>query len=176
MFSHPLTATAELRPLEIWNDGEFAAHLDRAREFIRPWVSERFATASAMDTLSRFAEWTAHDAQRLFGIWDDGILVGGVMYTNFSAKSGTCELGCWLEPAAEGRGLITLACKVLLDWAFNERGIHRAEWECRADNARSAAVAERLGMTLDGVIRETWKVGDAFYDKQVWSILSSDRQ
>ena len=92
----------------------------------------------------------------------------------FSVASGTCELGCWLEPAAEGRGLITLACRKLLDWAFVERGIHRAEWRCRADNDRSADVARRLGMTFEGTAREAWKVGDTFHDKQVWSVLSTE--
>ena len=63
---------------------------------------------------------------------------------------------------------------MLLTYAFAERGLHRAEWRCRADNARSSAVAERLGMTLEGVLREAWKVGDRFYDKQVWSVLAQE--
>jgi hypothetical protein len=90
----------------------------------------------------------------------------------FSTAAGTFEIGYRLEPAAEGRGLITAACRMLLTYTFAERGLHRAEWRCRADNVRSSAVAERLGMTLEGVLREAWKVGDTFYDKQVWSVLA----
>jgi ribosomal-protein-serine acetyltransferase len=84
------------------------------------------------------------------------------------------EIGCWLEPDAEGRGLITMACRILLEWAFQVRGMNRVEWICRADNERSKAVAERLGMTLEGVLREAWKVGDEYVDKQVWAILHSE--
>ena len=62
---------------------------------------------------------------------------------------------------------------MLPDYAFEERGLHRAEWRCRADNVRSSAVAHRLGMSLDGVLREAWKVGDVFHDKQVWSVLAN---
>ena len=58
------------------------------------------------------------------------------------------------------------------DAVHEERGLHRAECRYRADNERSSAVAERLGMTLDGVLREEWKVGDTFYDKQVRSVLA----
>ena len=176
MFATPLTASAELRPLEPWNATEFAAHMDRAREHIRPWVGPSFVTegiAAARATLTRYAESTAHDGMRIFGIWDDGTLVGGVMFVEFSAASGTAELGCWLEPDAEGRGLITAACRVLVDWAFRERRIHRVEWRCRSDNDRSANVARRLGMTFEGVLHEAWKVGDVFYDKQVWALLST---
>jgi RimJ/RimL family protein N-acetyltransferase len=57
---------------------------------------------------------------------------------------------------------------------FEERGLHRAEWRCRADNARSSAVAERLGMTLEGVLREAWLANGVFHDKQVWSILADE--
>lgn len=176
MFSLPLSETVELRPLEIWHAAELAAHMDRAREHIRPWVGASFVTddvAGAKATLSRYAEHAAHDGARIFGIWDDDVLVGGVMFVEFNADSGTCEIGCWLEPGAQGKGLITMACRELLHWAFDVRGIHRAEWRCRADNLRSADVAKRLGMTMEGVLRQAWKVADSFYDKQVWAILRS---
>lgn len=174
MFSLALTTTTLLRPLEIWNADEFAAHMDRAREHIRPWVGPSFVTEGvdgARAILTRYAEHAARDGARIFGIWESGVLVGGVMFVEFSAASGSCEIGCWLEPAAEGRGLITAACRALIDWAFTVRDIHRVEWRCRADNARSTEVAKRLGMTFEGVLREAWKVGDTFHDKQVWSLL-----
>lgn len=177
MFSKALTPTAELRALEPWQAEEFAAHLDRAREHITPWVSPAFVTDGVEDaraTLTRYADRAAQDGGRLCGIWDDDVLVGGVMFTSFSVAAGTCEIGCWLEPGAEGRGLITAACTVLLNWAFTVRGIHRAEWRCRADNERSAATAKRLGMTLEAVLRDAWKVGDTYYGTQVWSLLSTD--
>jgi RimJ/RimL family protein N-acetyltransferase len=177
MFSVSLTTTAQLRPLEPWQAPEFAAHLDRAREHIRPWVGPGFiaeGVSGATATLTRYAEQTARDGARIFGIWDQGVLVGGVMFVEFSPAAGTAELGCWLEPDAEGRGVITLACRALLRWAFEERDIHRVEWRCRADNMRSASVAKRLGMTPEGTLREAWKVGDTFHDKQVWSILAAE--
>jgi len=191
MFEAPLTGirgTATLRPLEPHQAEEFAAHMDRAREHIRPWVGPTFVTTDvdgARATLQRYADAAARDGNRIFGIWLDEVvepvettptstLVGGVMFVEFSAAAGTCEIGCWLEPAAAGRGLITAACRMLLTYAFEERHLHRAEWRCRADNVRSSAVAERLGMTLEGVLREAWKVGDTFYDKQVWSVLAGE--
>ncbi|MEU7646923.1 GNAT family N-acetyltransferase [Streptomyces huasconensis] len=177
MFSLPLRDGAGLRPLETWHAEEFAAHLDRAREHIRPWVGAAFVTDDldgARATLRRYAERQAADGARLYGIWLDGTLVGGVMFVAFDAAAGTCEVGCWLEPAAEGRGLITAACRTVLDWAFTTRGMHRAEWHCRADNARSAAVAERLGMTLEGVRREAWPFDGTRHDTQDWAVLAGE--
>jgi ribosomal-protein-serine acetyltransferase len=167
----------ELGPIEPWQAEEFAAHMDRAREHIRPWVGPSFVTtdvAGARATLQRYADGTARDGIRILGIRENGTLVGGVMLVEFSPAAGTCEVGCWLEPAAEGRGYVTAACGALLRWVFEERGLHRAEWRCRADNERSAAVARRLGMSLDGVLREAWLQGGVFHDKQVWSLLADE--
>ncbi|MEV4440767.1 GNAT family protein [Streptomyces sp. NPDC049577] len=177
MFSLQLRSNAGLRPLEAWHAEEFAAHLDRAREHIRPWVGPAFVTddiEGARATLRRYAERQAADGARIYGIWLDETLVGGVMFVDFDAALGSCEIGCWLEPAAEGHGLVTEACGALLDWAFATRGLHRAEWHCRADNERSSAVAQRLGMTLEGVRREAWPYGGARHDKQIWAVLAPE--
>src|SRR3954451_7340639 len=116
---HPieLETGALLDTLEPWRAEEFAAHLDRAREHIRPWVGPSFVTTDvdgARATLNRYAQGAAKDGARIFGIWDDDVLVGGVMFVEFSTAGGGCEIGCWLEPAAEGRGHITAATKALL--------------------------------------------------------------
>jgi ribosomal-protein-serine acetyltransferase len=177
MFSLVLRDGFRLAPLEVWHAEEFAAHMDRAREHIRPWVGPSFVTddlGGARNTLQRYATRQAEDGARLYGIWRDGALVGGVMFTDFDAGFGVCEIGCWLEPSAEGHGLITQACGALLDWAFTSRGLHRAEWHCRADNDRSSAVAKRLGMTLEGVRREAWPYGGKRHDKEVWAVLAPE--
>ena len=177
MLSAALSGGGQLRALEVWHAQEFADHLARAHGHIKPWVGPAFLTDTvegARATLARYAQHTAADGARLFGIWLDGQLVGGVMFVEFSAAAGVCELGCWLEPAAEGHGLVTTAAGLLLDWAFHVRGLHRAEWRCRNDNDRSAAVARRLGMTLEGVLREAWFNGGVYHDKQVWAILAHE--
>ena len=177
MFSRALSPTAELRPLEIWHADQMASHLDRAREHIRPWVGPSFVSETvdgARATLSRYAASAAEDGARLYGIWLDGRLVGGVMYVAFSAAAGVCEIGCWLEPAAEGRGLVTPAAQLLVDWALIERGLVRAEWRCRVDNVRSAAVAERLGMRLEGTLRRAWINGGTYHDKQIWAVVAPE--
>ncbi|GHE53128.1 N-acetyltransferase [Streptomyces longispororuber] len=177
MFSLELRDGARLGPLEVHHAEEFAAHLDRAREHIRPWVGAAFVTDDvdgARATLRRYAERRAADGARLYGIWRAGVLVGGVMFTAFDADAGSCEVGCWLEPAAEGHGLVTGACRALLEWAFTTRGLHRAEWHCRADNDRSAAAAKRLGMTLEGVRREAWPYDGVRHDAQLWAVLATE--
>ncbi len=168
---------AELHPLEAWQAEEFLAHMDRARELVGSWIPlASFVTDvdSARTLLQRYAEKQAADTGRLYGIRLDGALVGGVLFRVFDAESGTCEIGVWLEPAAQGRGLITRAAERLIDWAVHERGMHRVEWIASAANTRSIAVAKRLGMTRDGVMRQNYLHRGVRHDSEIWSVLAPE--
>ncbi len=177
MFTRRLRPDTVLAPLEVWHAADFAAHMDRAREHIRPWVGATFVTDDldeATALLQRYADRSAADGARLYGIWVGGTLVGGVLFAAFDSTRRVAEAGCWLQPDAEGQGLITQACQAIIGWAFAERGIHRVEWHCRAANEPSAAVAQRLGMTLEGTLRESWQVGEGFDDTQIWAVLAHE--
>lgn len=177
MFSVPLGENAQLRPLEPWQAAEFLDHMDRAREYVDPWIPWAGLSTdldSARTVLQRYADRAAADTGRIYGIWLDGVLVGGTLFVSFDAKTGVCEVGCWLERSAEGRGLVTRAIRHQLDWAFRERGMHRVQWVNAAHNVRSAAVAQRLGMRLDGVMRASFPYRGERHDHQVWSVLADE--
>ncbi|WP_406333014.1 GNAT family N-acetyltransferase [Streptomyces sp. NBC_00203] len=168
---------AELRPLEPWHAEEFLAHLDRGREFIGqfiPFGAKATDVASTRVLLQRYADMRAADTGSLHGLWLDGKLVGGVLFLNFDAERGNCEVGCWLEPDGTGHGLVTRAMRVLLDWAFEERGIHRIEWIAASGNEPSLNVARRLGMSRDGVRRESHPYRGVRHDLEVWSLLAPE--
>ncbi|MFS8104034.1 GNAT family N-acetyltransferase [Lentzea alba] len=177
MFVRSLGDGAELRPLEPWQAEEFFAHMERGREFIGQHIA--FADAakdldSARNLLQRYADKAAADAGRIFGIWLEDKLVGGVLFREMDAAQGRAEVGCWLEPSATGKGLITRAAKVLVNWAIRERGMHRVEWLVSSKNAPSIAVARRLGMTRDGVLRSYFVYRGVRQDLEVWSVLAPE--
>ncbi|MFH9365219.1 GNAT family N-acetyltransferase [Streptomyces anulatus] len=178
MFTAALRDNAELRPLEPHHAEEFLAHIDRARAHIAPWVGAGFVVAdldAARTVLQRYADEGAADRRRLYGIWLDGVLAGGTMFVSFDTGLGRCEIGCWLEPAAEGRGLVTPVVRMMIDWAFRERGLDRVEWRTRADNVRSVKVAKRLGMTLDGTPQPYSPGADGQrHEKQTWSVHAAE--
>lgn len=177
MFAVKLTEHAQLRPLEPWQAEEFLAHIDRARATVDPWVpwaSRSTDLESARGMLQRFADRHAADTGRLYGIWLDGTLVGTIMFVGFNVAAKVCELGCAVEPAGQGHGLATVAARQLIDWAFRERGMHRVEWRCRPENVASSGIARRLGMTLDGTLRQEFFYQGKYHDTEVWSLLSDE--
>ncbi|QNE77053.1 GNAT family N-acetyltransferase [Streptomyces finlayi] len=177
MFAIPLGDGAELQPLEPWQAEEFLAHMDRGRAYIGQHVGLPDVVPdldSARNWLRKHADKTAADTGRIYGIRLDGLLVGGILLPAFDAAAGTCEAGCWLEPDATGRGLITRALRVIIDWAVRERGMHRVEWLVSPENTPSINVAKRLGMTLEGVQRQNDLYRGVRQDTEIWSVLAPE--
>ena len=172
----PLTDDVELRTLEIWHADRLADFADRSRDYVGPWlawVNVVVDEESARRWLHDRAVKRAEDRFHMWGLWQDETLVGGVVYRVFDTHALVCELGAWMAPEAAGRGLTTRACSRLIDWAFDERGMNRVEWRCETGNTASRAVAKRLGMTLDGTLRQAFRnARGELADDEVWSMLA----
>jgi ribosomal-protein-serine acetyltransferase len=168
---------AELGPLEPWRAEEFLTHMNRGRDFIGQHIALPDAVTdlgSSRSFLQAYADRAAADTGRIYGIWIGGTLVGGVLFRTMDIVHGTAEAGCWLEPSAVGKGLVTRAARVIIDWAIEERGVHRVEWQVSTANTASSAVARRLGMTRDGVLRESYPHRGKRHDIEVWSVLAPE--
>lgn len=177
MLALALTDDVELRGLEPWQGGVFFAHIEANRVHLDPWlpwVESVVDIPSATAWLQRYADKQSRDEGRIFGIWRDAELLGSVLFRTFDTESGGCEIGCWLGKGAEGKGLMTLAARTLMDWAFGVRGMTRVEWQTIPDNARGIAVAQRLGMTKEGVLRKSFAHNGVHYDAVVLAILAEE--
>ncbi|MCF2527025.1 GNAT family N-acetyltransferase [Yinghuangia soli] len=168
MYARPLGPDATLSPLEPWQAEEFLANLDRCRDHISPWVGASFVAVdleAAERVLGRYWERQARTGGGIHGIRVDGVLVGGVMFVSVDTATGEAEIGVWVETAAEGRGLVTRAAALLIDWGFRERGLRRIVWHTLSDNKRGIAVAQRLGFTFEAtdeaseIPMEFWTIG-----------------
>jgi len=84
------------------------------------------------------------------------------------------EVGYWIDAAFEGRGLVTRTVSAMLDHAFGPLGLHRVGLRAVADNVRSRSVAERLGFTLEGVLRECAAFPDGRRDLAVYGLLARE--
>ncbi|MBN6039832.1 GNAT family N-acetyltransferase [Amycolatopsis sp. 195334CR] len=176
MYAIPL-GDAELGPLEPWHAEEFLANIDRGREFVGQHIglADRVTDlVSSRAFLQSYADKAATDTGRIYGIREGGKLLGGVLFRTMDVEQGVAEAGCWLEPAAAGRGLVTRAVRVIIDWAIEDRGIHRVEWRVASANEASIAVARRLGMQRDGVLREYNFFHGERQDLEVWSVLAPE--
>jgi ribosomal-protein-serine acetyltransferase len=63
---------------------------------------------------------------------------------------------------------------LLLNLAFTSLGMNRVEIACGTKNLKSQAVAERLGFTREGVIRQAEYVNDSFVDHIIYGMIAAE--
>jgi ribosomal-protein-serine acetyltransferase len=150
------------------------ALVDANREHLRPWMIWEPVTKTVGDSRAFIARCLAAETDiEGNGIWLEGELIGGIgLSIDTMANSG--EIGYWVARAHEGKGIITRACERFFDLAFDELGLHRMELQAAEGNTRSRAVAERLGMTQEGVWREGIRVADGYLDSVGYGILEDE--
>jgi len=163
-----------IRSLDPGDADALFALVEANRERLRPWMPWEATTRSA-DDIRDFIERSrasSSDAEGN-GIWVDGELAGTIGMS-IDTLSNSAEIGYWIDAAHEGRGIVTRGCRRHLEEAFEALGIHRVSLRAATENARSQAVAERLGMRREGVLRDAERVHDGYHDIVVFSILEHE--
>ncbi|NRF13684.1 GNAT family N-acetyltransferase [Vibrio coralliilyticus] len=97
-------------------------------------------------------------------------IVGNCSFNTISYDTKTVEIGYWLSQHQQGKGIITRVVNKLIDIAFNEYQMEKVQLSAAKDNLPSRRVAERVGMTLEGIITNKEKVGDRILDHAVYGI------
>lgn len=82
-----------------------------------------------------------------------GALLGASGYARVDWQVPSFEIGYWCRTACTGRGYVTETVAALTRHAFTSLGARRVEIRMDDRNERSAAVPERLGFELEGVLR-----------------------
>jgi ribosomal-protein-serine acetyltransferase len=101
-------------------------------------------------------------------------LCGAVRLRNLDWRHRSGNIGYLVGAAYQGRGIVTRAVTRCIEWAFDELQLHRVELRCAADNTASAAVARRLGFTLEGRLRDGECLDGRYHDILVFSRLRTD--
>lgn len=88
--------------------------------------------------------------------------------------SDVVAIGYMVSPPARGRAVATRATRLLIDFAWS-LGAHRVAIDAYATNSASRRVAERCGLTLEGVLREA-RLGNGGirHDVALYGIVRAD--
>jgi RimJ/RimL family protein N-acetyltransferase len=63
------------------------------------------------------------------------------------------EIGYWIDTRFSGRGYITESTEAISKFAFIELNAKRVEIRCDSRNTKSRAIPEKLGFTLEGILK-----------------------
>jgi ribosomal-protein-serine acetyltransferase len=177
MFSLKLSDELELRLLEERHTDELFALVDQNRKHLRRWLPWLDNNTSANDTrifIKTALDQFANNSGLVAGIWRQDRIVGVISYNAVDWQNRIAHIGYWIAEGFQGRGIVTKACKALIDYAFNELELNRIEIRCATGNKRSCAIPQKLGFTQEGVVRQAEWLYDRFVDHLVYGLLRSE--
>ena len=89
-----------------------------------------------------------------WNLFADDELCGAVHLSDIDAFAGQASIGYFLATPWQRRGIATRAAQIAIDYGFSSAELHRIELRCAVDNERSIAMAQRLGFTREGELRQ----------------------
>lgn len=101
-------------------------------------------------------------------------LIGNCGIRMDSADARQADIGYELAPPHWGQGYATEAARALVHFGFTELHLHRIWSWCIAENLASAHVLEKLGLRLEGRMRESEYFKGRYWDTLAFSMLDNE--
>jgi RimJ/RimL family protein N-acetyltransferase len=103
-----------------------------------------------------------------------GEMIGNCILHWSSRQHQQGEIGFVFHPDHHGRGYATEAARPLVDFGFDEVGLHRIIGRLEARNIASARVLEKLGMRREALLIENEFVKGEWQSELVYAILDRE--
>lgn len=143
-----------------------------------PWaITEPSPLESIAQRIEKFRRAFEEGRDWAYGILDAGeSRVIGAAGLHARTRPDRLEIGYWIRSSETGRGFATEVAAALADRAFRVHGAGGVEIRCDPRNARSAAVPQRLGFTLEEtLVGNTTAPDGSVRDTQVWALDAPGR-
>ena len=150
---------------------------DANRAYLRRWLPWVDLVTSGEDSRSFIANVTAQREEGrgpTFGIRCDGALAGVVGFLPVDRVNRIGEIGYWLAPAEQGRGVMTQSCHFVVRYGFLTLDLNRIQIAAGTENHVSRAIPERLGFKFEGILRARENLYGTFIDHAMYSLLRSE--
>jgi ribosomal-protein-serine acetyltransferase len=157
--------------------GDIFRLVDGCRPYLSKWLPWVDATGGAADTfyfINENKDKSLFNGREIYSIYYNGLITGMIDLHNGDSYNKKAEIGYWLAEQFQGKGIITTACKILINKAFYEYNINRMVIRVAVGNIKSQAVPERLGFTHEGIERSGELIRGNFHDLSVYSMIKKE--
>ena len=166
--------TIALRPIR---ESDLDALLEAENDHDRrgPWVIHRLTARPAFEKEFRETGFLTPDNGKLLIVDAEDRRLGSIGFFKPVHYMDALELGYHLfEPAARGRGVITEAVGLLVDWLFGVKKINRLQLGIVPENTPSRRVAEKSGFQYEGLLRSAAYLDGRSWDLEIWGLLRTE--
>lgn len=140
-----------------------------------PWVPKTTSTADSLAFIKQSSSDPRSEQGVEFGIWYRGELAGCLGLHEILHQDFRTSIGYWLGKRYQGRGIMTKSVARLIDYCFIDLSLHRIEIRTCVDNTASSAVANRLGFSREGILRDAEYINGTFRDLAVYALLAGEQ-
>lgn len=160
-----------LRPLGRDDEQEFTRLVRASASLHHPWMSLPATPEEFQSMVLRFEH--SAGVSLLVCERETGAILGMVNINNVVAGAFQCgALGyCAFAPAA-GRGYMSEALRLVLDYSFGDLALHRLEANIQPANQASIRLVQRLGFRKEGFSPDFLFIDGAWRDHERWAITS----
>ena len=88
-----------------------------------------------------------------YGNGNDVKFAGVISLHTINIKNHTAEIGYWLEKSMRGKGIGTIAAKMITDYGFKTLGFRRIDGLADVDNTASQKLLTSAGYQKEGILR-----------------------
>lgn len=88
-----------------------------------------------------------------YGNGEDVKFAGVISLHTINIKNHTAEIGYWLEKSMRGKGIGTIAAKMITDYGFRTLGFRRIDGLADVDNTPSQKLLTSAGYQKEGILR-----------------------
>lgn len=164
-------------PVSVDHAPMLAALVRQDNEHLNAWLPMVATLSSAGAARAHLQRAEARAAAGEIFEWHlfvQGSLCGSVRLRDIDHADRKAAIGYFLGSEFTGKGIVTTALRAVLAWCFAALELNRIELRCATSNARSIAVAERLGFVREGVLRQDECLHGVFVDQYVHGLLRSE--
>ena len=170
-----IDASTRLRELTSEDAGSLYALVDGNRKYLRqwlPWVDKQ----QGPDYSRKFIEGARIDNQAgvalTLGIEHQGDIVGVIAFHEFDNENRQTSMGFWISSSHQGKGIVSISCARLIEYAFTDLGLNRVVMKIAQDNVPSRRVAERNGLVYEGTRRQSEWLYDHFVNQVIYAAVA----
>ena len=88
-----------------------------------------------------------------YGTGDDAQFAGVISLHTINIKNHAAEIGYWMEKSMRGKGIGTIAAKMITDYGFRSLGFRRIDGLADVENAASQKLLTSAGFQKEGILR-----------------------
>jgi len=140
------------------------------------WCTPAYSIADAeFWVTSAESEWSAgNDFRFVIECNQTGKFLGSVAINQVVQQHKIGNLGYWVRQSALNQGVCTKAAKLAIDYGFKQLQLQRIEICVLEANTASISIAEKLGGTYEGILRNKLFHQGKSHPAKCYSLIPSD--